>query len=132
MQELKKALTYIQNIQDNKGIDIEAIEDLFSGIFTQPKIIDLENTKAIFVDCIKFTLLNNISENLLGNQNALIPQSLVLLVQRILSLSRETKDGQMIENLLIILFVLSPYLEESTAVSFANSIFTSCTAKKGD
>ena len=126
-------LTHIQNIEINQGLSVEAVENLLTGNFLQFKIkIDLENTKSVIIDCIKFTLLNNISENTLGNKDFYVPESLTLLIQKVLSLSRETKDGEMIYNLMIILFILSTVLPEKKSFSLLNSIFTSCTARKGD
>lgn len=84
------------------------------------------------IECIQFTLLNNTPENVLENQELMIPENLTLLVQKILSLSRETKDGEMIHNLILILLILSAYVTEPKALSLATSIFTSCSAKKGD
>jgi hypothetical protein len=122
---LKQALTMIQNISNGNKLVAQDVENLLTGENICLISTDLEITKSYVIECIQFTLVNNTPESVLENNDLMIPENLTLLVQKILSLSRETKDGEMIHNLILILMLLAAYVTEQRACSLATSIFTS-------
>lgn len=92
--------------------------------------VDLDVTKPFIIECILYTLCKILKENAMENPEFMIPESYRVLIQKILSISREIKDGEMIHNLIQILVILAGYLEESKTCSLATSILNSLNAKK--
>lgn len=80
--------------------------------------------KKYIFECIKYTLMHNLTENILDDNNMLLFDGFNMLIKKILSLSKEMPEGpQMIEDLIIILIVLSVYLYESKCAELANWLF---------
>ena len=69
---------------------------------------------------------------MLENPDYEIPESLGLIIKKVLSLSRNTTDGEMIHNLIVLLLVISAYTTEPKASSLATSIFNSWSANRND
>ena len=58
--------------------------------------------------------MHNLTENILEDNNMLLFDGFNMLIKKILSLSKEITEGpQMIEDLIVILIILSVYLYES-------------------
>ena len=119
----------IQTIVSDEGIDLYKIEqkliDLQSNIFNSfldDKILNY-GKKYIF-ECIKFTLTHNLTNSLLEDNNTLLFDGFNMLIKKILSLSNEITEGpQMIEDLIVILVILSLYLYEPKGGELANWLF---------
>lgn len=94
--------------------------------------LGLEATIGFVVEIIMDTLLKSVLECDLEAEEYKLAESFAYVVKRILSVSRETKDGEMIHNLIIVLLVLSSCLNEKEAGYLATTVFTSWSVKKGD
>lgn len=79
---------------------------------------------------MKFTLIHNITENALEDDNPLISEVYDQLVKKVLSLSQEVRDGQMIEDLITIIIILSSYINESKVAALATSVFHCCSVNR--
>lgn len=125
VEEVQQCLEAIQAAGERKQLDIKQMEPLYTGRFADAMGLGLEVTKGSVIEVIADTVLKSVSEGALEAEEYKLAESFAYVIKRILSVSRETKDGEMIHNLIIVLLVLSSCLNEKEAGYLATTIFTS-------
>jgi hypothetical protein len=89
------------------------------------KSIGLDFIKEYVVEAIQYALCTLHSEGVMQDDQLRVAERYKDLVVQLLTVCKETTDGQMIHNLIIILFILASYLDDHHSCALASSIFNS-------
>lgn len=119
----KNSLNYVlpQDIAESKLKILAFIIDLDIDFFIAP-----------IMECILHALLNLHTEAVLDDEDMMLSDKYAAFINKVLTVSKEPINGQMIHNLIIILFILSAYLNESKSCTLASTIFNTWGSAKGN
>lgn len=106
--QLESILSMIDNIPENNVLNIKLIEDRLQLLGD----IEVEQAVPHIIACIELELCKNLKEQtLVENQ---IASSINLLIKKLLTFLRKTA-GKTVNSLVVIMIILSAYLEEKVA-----------------